>query len=79
MATVLPLRSMSSAVTARLFKAWVAPSAPRSNTLPPIPLAVRASARGVDVALLMVDAISMTAAAPVAASVLSAPNVTAPV
>ena len=70
---------MSSAVTARLLKASVVPTAPRSFALPPAPLAVRVSARAVLVALLTVDAMSMIAAAPLATSVVSAPSVTAPV
>ena len=71
---------MSLAVIARLLKAWVAPTAARRTTLELAPPAVIVSALGVtEDALSTVDARSMTADAPLAASVVSVPSVTAPV
>ena len=76
--TVPPLRSISLAVTDRLFKATVAPTGPPNTTLPLVTLAVRVSARGVLAeSLLTVAAKVITAPVSVADKVVGAPSVTA--
>ena len=78
MVTAAPFRSISLAVTARLLKGAVPPTAPPRITLAPAPPAVTVKARGVKTAsLLTVEASVTTAAAPLAASVVSAPRITA--